>query len=143
MEDSYSSKDTIDMNVMYITVEPLYNEVLALTNYFFNSSNRRVHNMVLKSRLLACFFILIPPSRLFLLPNPNPAPFFFYEFLAFIIQCLRLAFLKKGALMFKVLDLAISDRNFILFFCFSERMRTRKKVYFDLSSGHLETASCG
>ena len=45
--------------------------------------------------------------------------------------------------MFKVLDLAISDRNFILFFCFSERMRTRKKVYFDLSSGHLETASCG
>ena len=33
---SYSSKDTIYMNVlMYITVEPLYNEVLALTNSFF------------------------------------------------------------------------------------------------------------
>ena len=43
--------------------------------------------------------------------------------------------------MFKVLDLAISDRNFIFFF--SERMRTNKKVYFDLSSGHLETASSG
>ena len=44
MEDSYSNKDTIYMNVlMYITVEPLYNEVLALTNsFFFNFSNRRV-----------------------------------------------------------------------------------------------------
>ena len=47
--------------------------------------------------------------------------------------------------MFKVLDLAISDRNSIYLFIylfFSERMRT-KKVYFDLSSGHLETASSG
>ena len=34
LEDSYSNKDTIYMNVMYITVEPLYNEVLGLTNYF-------------------------------------------------------------------------------------------------------------
>ena len=52
-------------------------------------------------------------------------------------------------LRFKVLDLAISDRNFI--FCFSylfiyflflsERISTKKKVYFDLSSGHLEAAS--
>ena len=54
-------------------------------------------------------------------------------------------------LRFKVLDLAISDRNsnfcfaylfiylFILFF--SEHISTKKKVYFDLSSGHLETAS--
>ena len=50
---------------------------------------------------------------------------------------------------FKVLDLAISDRNsifcfaylFIYFLFFSERISTKKKVYFDLSSGHLETAS--
>ena len=49
--------------------------------------------------------------------------------------------------MFMVLDFAISDRNF--FFCFaylcmyffSECISTKKKVYFDLSSGHLETAS--
>ena len=49
--------------------------------------------------------------------------------------------------MFKV-DFAISDRNFF-FFCFaylfmyffSECISTKKKVYFDLSSGHLETAS--
>ena len=50
--------------------------------------------------------------------------------------------------MFKVLDLAISDRNSIylfiyLFIYFSERMGTKKKVFFDLSSGHLETASSG
>jgi len=61
--------------------------------------------MVLKSRLPACFFLLIPLSRLFLRPNPDPA-LFFCEFLAFIIQCLRLAFLQQGAPMFKVLDLA-------------------------------------
>ena len=51
--------------------------------------------------------------------------------------------------MFKVLGtIAISDRDFI--FCFaclfiylfiSERINTKKKVYFDLISGHLETAS--
>ena len=97
--------------------------------------------MVLKSRLLACFFLLIPLSRLFLRPNADPALFFFYEFLAFIIQCLRLAFLKQGALMFEVLDLATV--TLFYFFCFSECMLTKKKVYFDLSSGHLETASCG
>ena len=34
LEDSYSNKDTIYMK-MYMTVEPLYNEVLGLTNYFF------------------------------------------------------------------------------------------------------------
>ena len=34
LEDSYSNKDTIYMK-MYITVEPLYKEVLGLTNYFF------------------------------------------------------------------------------------------------------------
>ena len=46
--------------------------------------------------------------------------------------------------MFQVLDLAISDRNSIyLFIYFSERMGTKKKVFFDLSSGHLETASSG
>ena len=54
--------------------------------------------------------------------------------------------------MFKVLDLAISDRNSIyliiylfiyIFIYFSERMGTKKKVYFDLSSGHLTTASSG
>ena len=49
--------------------------------------------------------------------------------------------------MFKVLDLAISDRNSIFCFAylfiyfFSERISAKKKVYFDLSSGHLETAS--
>ena len=43
--------------------------------------------------------------------------------------------------MFKVLDLAISDRISIIYF--SERMGTKKKVFFDLSSGHLETASSG
>ena len=47
--------------------------------------------------------------------------------------------------MFKVLDLAISDRNsiYLFIFFFSERMGTKKKVYFDLSSGHLTTASSG
>ena len=40
---------------------------------------------------------------------------FSFEFLAFTIQCLRLTFLQQGALMFKVLDVAISDRSFI--FC--------------------------
>ena len=56
-------------------------------------------------------------------------------------------------LRFKVLDLAISDRNsifcfaylfiylFIYSFFFSEHISTKKKVYFDLSSRHLETAS--
>ena len=34
LEDSYSYKDTIYMK-MYITVEPLYNEVLSVTNFFF------------------------------------------------------------------------------------------------------------
>ena len=33
----------------------------------------RVHNRVLKSRLPPCFFILIPLSRLFLCPHPDPA----------------------------------------------------------------------
>ena len=33
LEESYSNKDTICMNVMYITVKPPYNEVLGLTNY--------------------------------------------------------------------------------------------------------------
>ena len=42
---------------------------------------------------------------------------FSFEFLAFTIQCLRLTFLQQGALMFKVLDVAISDRSFI--FCFA------------------------
>ena len=43
MEDSYSNKDTIYMNVTYITVESLYNEVLGLTNYFlFYSSNSKI-----------------------------------------------------------------------------------------------------
>ena len=37
---------------------------------------------------------------------------FSFEFLAFTIQCLRLTFLQQGALMFKVLDFVISDRNF-------------------------------
>ena len=35
LEESYSNKDTIYMNVMYITVQPPYNEVLGLTNYLF------------------------------------------------------------------------------------------------------------
>ena len=35
LEESYSNKDTIYMNVMYITVKPPYNEVLGLTNYLF------------------------------------------------------------------------------------------------------------
>ena len=35
LEESYSNKDTIYMNIMYITVKPPYNEVLGLTNYFF------------------------------------------------------------------------------------------------------------
>ena len=42
LEDSYSNKDTIYMK-MYITVEPLYNEVLGLTNYFFYSSNSKIY----------------------------------------------------------------------------------------------------
>ena len=67
------------------------------------------------------------PSRLFFPLNPAILPFFIsesrshlifsFEFLAFIIQCLRLTFLQQGALMFKVLDVAISDRSFI--FCFA------------------------
>ena len=55
-------------------------------------------------------------------------------------------------LRFKILDLAISDLNsifcfaylfiYLFIFCFfSERISTKKKVYFDPSSGHLETAS--
>ena len=44
-------------------------------------------------------------------------PIFSFEFLPFIIQCLRLTFLQQRALMFKVLDVAISDRSF--FFCFA------------------------
>ena len=52
--------------------------------------------------------------------------------------------------LFEIGDLdAISDRNsifcfaylFIYLFIFSERISTIKKGYFDLSSGHLETAS--
>ena len=48
--------------------------------------------------------------------------------------------------MFKVLDLAISDRNSIfcfayLFIYFFLSVSAKKKVYFDLSSGHLETAT--
>ena len=35
LEESYSNKDTVYMNVMYITVKPPYNEVLGLTNYSF------------------------------------------------------------------------------------------------------------
>ena len=35
LEESYSNKDTVYMNVMYITVKPPYNEVLGLTNYLF------------------------------------------------------------------------------------------------------------
>ena len=35
LEESYSNKDTIYMNVMYITVKPPCNEVLGLTNYLF------------------------------------------------------------------------------------------------------------
>ena len=42
---------------------------------------------------------------------------FSFEFLAFTIQCLRLTFLQQGALMFKVLDFVISDRNFFFLFC--------------------------
>ena len=37
-EDSYPSEDTFSMK-MYITVEPLYNEVIGITNIFFNPSN--------------------------------------------------------------------------------------------------------
>ena len=129
---SYSSKDTIYMNVlMYITVEPLYNEVLALTNsFFFNFSNRRVLRAIMAlggstigfSNLAfpLVFFLLIPLSRpFFTSESRSRALFFFYEFLAFIIQCLSwLAFLQQGALMFKVLDLAISDRNSIYLFIY-------------------------
>ena len=51
--------------------------------------------------------------------------------------------------MFKVLgSIAISDRDFIFCFAYlftylfiSERINTKKKVYFDLISGHLETTS--
>ena len=52
--------------------------------------------------------------------------------------------------LFEIEDLdAISDRNsifcfaylFIYLFIFSERISTIKKVYFDLSSSHLETGS--
>ena len=52
--------------------------------------------------------------------------------------------------MFNVLDLAVSDRNFIFCFAFllfiylyffSERISAKKKVYFDLSPGNFETAS--
>ena len=54
-----------------------------------------------------------------------------------------------GGLDVKVLDLAISDHNSIFYFAylfiyllfFFERISTKKKVYFDLSSSHLETAS--
>ena len=59
-----------------VTVEPLYNEVLGLTNYFFNSSNQegpQHGSQIPPSRL---FFLLIPLSRLFLRPNPDPALFF-------------------------------------------------------------------
>ena len=57
--------------------------------------------------------------------------------------------LAIGSFDVKVLGtIAISDRDFI--FCFaclfiylfiSERINTETKVYFDLISGHLETAS--
>ena len=40
------------------------------------ASTSRVHNRVLKSRLPACLFLLIPLSRLGLRPNPDPALFF-------------------------------------------------------------------
>ena len=86
----------------------------------------------------------------FFMSESRSRPIFSFEFLPFIIQCLRLTFLQQRALMFKVLDVAISDRSF--FFCFayffiffiylfSEHISTKQKVYFDLSSGHLETAS--
>ena len=43
LEDSYSNKDTIYMNVMYITMEPLYNEGPPSNElFFFNSSNSRI-----------------------------------------------------------------------------------------------------
>ena len=50
LEDSYSSKDTFYMK-MYITMEPLYNEVsLDLTNYLFlNSSNSKIYVNLIKN----------------------------------------------------------------------------------------------
>ena len=78
---------------------------------------KRVHDRVLKSRLPACFFLLISLSRLFVRPNPDPALFFLQVSCFHLIQCLRLTFLQQGALMFKVLDFVISDRNFFFLFC--------------------------
>ena len=50
LEDSYSGKDTIYMK-MYITMEPLYNEVsLDLTNcLFLNSSNSKIYVNLIKN----------------------------------------------------------------------------------------------
>ena len=78
---------------------------------------KRVHDTVLKSRLPACFFLLISLSRLFVRPNPDPALLFLQVSCFHLIQCLRLTFLQQGALMFKVLDFVISDRNFFFLFC--------------------------
>ena len=37
------------MDVLYITVEPLYDEVLGLTNYFFYSSNSKILGNIKKT----------------------------------------------------------------------------------------------
>ena len=91
---------------MYITVEPLYNEVLALTNsfFFFNFSNRRVLRAIMAlggstigfSNLAfpLVFFLLIPLSRLFLRPNPDPAPYFFLR-----VSCFHYTMFKLTSLL--------------------------------------------
>ena len=62
---------------------------------------------------------------------------FCFEFLAFIIQCLRLTFLQQGALMFKVLDVAISERSFI--FCFAYLFIFFLYLFIYLFSEHIST----
>ena len=62
---------------------------------------------------------------------------FSFEFLAFTIQCLRLTFLQQGALMFKALDVAISDRSFI--FCFAYLFIFFLSLFIYLFSEHIST----
>ena len=108
----YSFKTFRRFRVASISWLILQNQ-LALTKF------RRVHNRGSQIPLSRLFFFSIPPSRPILRPNPEAVPFFFCEIFCLIIEIeyIRLTFQQLSVLMVKVLNITISDRNFI--FCFA------------------------
>ena len=85
-QDICSSKSIANIVVKIVVVGTTYCAsavVFPVFSQHMKLPKKRVHNRVLKSRF---FFFSIPPSRPFLRPDPDPAPFFLRDFRHFLLD---------------------------------------------------------